>query len=156
MSKQKRFNPRTFDLDRLFMALLLFVMALITFGEVLARFVFQAPIAYLGELVPNLFVWMTFLGVAVAEKEDAHLGIPLLPDRFPAQAALFRTLRRTGRGIFFLLLAIYGSRITWQSFHSGEMTPLGAPAWIFTLAVPVGAALALYRILRSPHHGGTK
>jgi len=130
------------------MALLLLVMAAITFAAVLARFVFQTSIAFIGELVPNLFVWMTFLGIAVAEKEGAHIGIPLLPKRLPRMAPLFDWTGRIARGIFFLVLLLYGSRSVYQSWISREMTPFGIPAGWITLAIPIGALLTLRVVFR--------
>ncbi len=135
------------------MALLLLVMALITFVEVLARFVFHVSIAFLGELVPNLFVWMTFLGIAAAEEEGAHLGIPLLPKKFPHLAPLLERVGRFARSIFFLILLFYGSRSVYQSWTSGERTPFGIPAGWITLAIPVGALLTLWVIIRRRRQG---
>ena len=77
MKKFYGIKKRFFDLDRFMMSILLSLMALIAFVEVAARYIFHAPLAHIGEFVPNLFVWTTFLGVAVSEKDKAHLGISI-------------------------------------------------------------------------------
>src|SRR5512143_3621017 len=66
------------------LCLLLFFMVTITFVTVVTRYVFAFPLSYIDQLVPNLFVWVTFLGASAAVKRRAHLGLSLLYDMFPA------------------------------------------------------------------------
>ena len=48
------------------LCLLLFFMVTITFVTVVTRYVFDLPLSYIDQLVPNLFVWVTFLGASAA------------------------------------------------------------------------------------------
>jgi len=50
------------------LCLLLVVMVLITFVTVITRYVFDYPLSYIDQLVPNLLVWVTFLGSSAAVK----------------------------------------------------------------------------------------
>lgn len=145
MAKWRTLKKTILDLDGILMACLLGGMAFITFVEVAVRFVFHAPLAHAAEVVPHLFVWMTFLGIAVAEKKGAHLGISLFASAPPPLKRVLMALRRAGTALFFLIVGLYGLRMSYGSLMRGEMTPFGLPASLFSLAVPVGSLLILYR-----------
>ena len=68
------------NLEEGLLCLLLAAMVLITFGTVVTRYVFRLPLSYMDQLVPNLFVWVTFLGASAAVKRRAHLGLSILYD----------------------------------------------------------------------------
>jgi TRAP-type C4-dicarboxylate transport system permease small subunit len=50
----------------------------VTFLQVLCRFVIHVPVVWSEELVRMSFVWMIFLGAAIALKEGAHLTLDML------------------------------------------------------------------------------
>ena len=64
-------------------ALCLAVMVIMVFGNVVLRYVFNSGIAASEEVSRWLFVWLTFLGAIVAQKEHAHLGSDMLVSRLP-------------------------------------------------------------------------
>src|SRR5512143_3423689 len=68
------------------LCLLLFLMVTITFVTVVTRYVFDLPLSYIDQLVPNMFVWVTFLGASAAVKRRAHLGLSLVADALPPRA----------------------------------------------------------------------
>jgi TRAP-type transport system small permease protein len=65
------------------MALALFVMVLLVFGNVVLRYAFNSGITVSEELSRWLFVWVTFMGAVVALREHAHLGTDALVSRLP-------------------------------------------------------------------------
>ena len=106
------------------------------------------PIAYIEEVAPDLFVWATFLGAALAARHRAHPGLSVLRENLPP--GLRRWLDGIVAGLtvlFFGVLAVQGIRAVGISIRMGETTALGAPAYWVTLAVPIGAALYIYRVL---------
>jgi len=132
------------------LCLLLVVMVLITFVTVVTRYVFDLPISYIDQLVPNLFVWVTFLGSSAAVKRRAHLGLSLLYDRFPAGGrAALDALILLGCGAFFLGTAVYGAKIVSMQMENRLMASLGYPSWFVGLAVPVGSVLFVVRTVEA-------
>ena len=128
------------------LCLLLFFMVTITFVTVVTRYVFDLPLSYIDQLVPNMFVWVTFLGASAAVKRRAHLGLSLLYDRTSGRARLvLDALILLGCGAFFLLTARYGARVVSMQMENRLTTSLGYPAWIVGLAVPVGSLLFVVR-----------
>lgn len=58
------------------------VLVSVTFLQVLCRFVFRVPIVWSEEVVRMSFVWLIFLGSAVAVKEGTHLTLDMLVSSF--------------------------------------------------------------------------
>ena len=128
------------------LCLLLSLMVTITFITVVTRYVFDLPLSYIDQLVPNMFVWVTFLGASVAVKRRAHLGLSLLYDLAPAGArAVLDAVILLGCGAFFLMAAWYGSKIVSMQIENRLMASLGYPSWFVGLAVPVGSFLFVVR-----------
>ncbi|GAB4241754.1 MAG: hypothetical protein OHK0028_20330 [Deltaproteobacteria bacterium] len=126
--------------------LLLSLMVAITFVTVVTRYVFEFPLSYIDQLVPNLFVWLTFLGASAAVKRRAHLGLSLVYDRVPAAVrAVLDAAILLGCAAFFLLTAWYGSNVVSMQAANRLTTTLGYPAWLVGLAVPLGSALFVAR-----------
>jgi len=138
------------NLEEALLCLLLSVMVLITFVTVVTRYLFNIPLSYIDQLVPNLFVWVTFLGSSAAVKRHAHLGLSALYDAMPA---------RLQRGVdvavllvtsgFFAVTAWYGVRVVLLQMENKMMASLGYPSWMIGLAVPAGAALFVIRSLEA-------
>ncbi|PWB61975.1 MAG: hypothetical protein C3F14_10820 [Deltaproteobacteria bacterium] len=142
------------NLEEALLCLLLSVMVLITFVTVVTRYLFDLPLSYIDQLVPNLFVWVTFLGSSAAVKRHAHLGLSALYDEMPAR---FR------RGVdiavllvtsgFFAVTAWYGVRVVLLQMENKMMASLGYPSWLVGLAVPVGSVLFVLRSVEAWHRG---
>ncbi len=132
------------------LCLLLFFMVTITFVTVVTRYVFDLPLSYIDQLVPNMFVWVTFLGASAAVKRRAHLGLSLLYDLFPAGGrAVVDALILLGCGAFFLGTAWFGLKIVSLQMENRLTTSLGYPSWFVGLAVPVGSALFVVRAVEA-------
>ena len=128
------------------LCLLLVVMVLITFVTVITRYVFDYPLSYIDQFVPNLLVWVTFLGSSAAVKRKAHLGLSMVYDAFPANVRpAVDVLILFGTGAFFSATAWYGWKVVVLQMENRMMASLGYPSWIVGLAVPVGAALFIIR-----------
>ena len=59
-------------------ALALFVMVVLVFGNVVLRYAFNSGFTVSEELSRWLFVWLTFLGAVVALRDNAHLGTDMM------------------------------------------------------------------------------
>ncbi len=70
------------------MVVLLAVMVVLVFGNVVLRYGFNSGITLSEELSRWLFVWLTFLGGAVALHENAHLGTDMLVGRLGRRGKL--------------------------------------------------------------------
>lgn len=136
------------NLEEGLICLLLAAMVLITFGTVVTRYVFQMPLSYMDQLVPNLCAWLTFLGASAAVKRRAHLGLSILYDAVPPNARrLLDVVILVVTTVFFGVVCWYGVKVVILQVENELMTSLGYPSWVVGLAVPVGGALFILRAI---------
>lgn len=103
--------------------------------QVFQRFVVGRSLDWPDELAPTLLVWISFVGAALAARDNEHVGFPLLVDAMPPAVAA--AVRFAGTAVVVVLLAVY----VWFS------VPLILRTWDQTLTtVPVSRGL-LYAVL---------
>jgi C4-dicarboxylate transporter DctQ subunit len=68
-------------------ALILGSMTLLTFANVVARYVFNSNIFFALELTVFLFAWLVLLGASYAVKKTLHLGVDALVNTAPSACA---------------------------------------------------------------------
>ncbi|ALS20767.1 TRAP transporter small permease [Paenibacillus naphthalenovorans] len=75
MKKMSRTFTRIVNVS---MAGALLLMAILVFGNVVLRYLFNTGITWSEEAARFLFVWLTFLGAVGALNENQHLGVDLV------------------------------------------------------------------------------
>jgi len=131
-------------------AMLLF-MALLAFANVIVRYLTTMSFAFSEELLVNLFVWITMLGAAIGMRKGAHLSMTMaanaLPRRYQKVIAVISMV--CGGGLFALLFA-HGVNLVVSEYRSQMTTySMGLPMWWFGLAVPVGSAVLIIRVVQA-------
>lgn len=124
------------------------VMVIVTFAQVLARFVFNDPISWSEEVARFLFVWITLIGAGHAVAYSKHFAVDFLYSRF--SPALQRVV---GWGImgcvlaFALLMIGYGGYVT--QFTQFQVSPaLLLPMTYPYLCIPLSGLFILVHVLR--------
>lgn len=125
------------------------VMAILVFVNVIARFIFNSPLAVADEMSCYLFVLMSFMGTAIAARRKAHLGLTIVTDKLsPSAARKVQVLMYLIAAVFCLLIVIFGIEMVMSQYVLGQETAtMQWPEWIYGLFVPVGAAFALLAFL---------
>ena len=125
------------------------VMAVLVFANVIARFVFNSPLAVADEMSCYLFVLMSFMGTAIAARKKAHLGLTIVTDKLsPSVAKKVQVLMYIIAAIFCLLIVIFGVEMVMSQYFLGQETAtMQWPEWIYGLFVPIGAAFAMIAFL---------
>lgn len=111
-------------------ALILGVMTLITFANVVARYVFNSNILWGLEATVFLFGWLVLLGASYAVKKNAHLGVDALIDLLPPAGRRVCALIAVAVCIVFSLLMLKGAWDYWANFANlpqttGRFLPTG-------------------------------
>jgi len=129
------------------LALSLSIMSVITFANVISRFIFNFSISFTEEVTINLFVLLTFVGASLGIYKRAHLGFSLIYEKFNGTNRIILTLFIGSIiTLFFVATGYYGFEIVQSQMQRGQTTPaLGWPQWIFTLGLPVGCVFCVYR-----------
>ncbi len=138
-------------LEESLLAALLAAMTLLTFAQVVARYVFNSGWVWVLELSIFLFAWLVLIGAAYGVRVHAHIGVDLLLRVLPPP------LRKACAGLALLLALLYavllfkGGWDTVALLHliQIEAEDLPVPRWIPTLALPLGFALLGLRLLEA-------
>ncbi|MEX5577754.1 TRAP transporter small permease [Pseudophaeobacter sp. A-200-2] len=117
-------------LEETLIALLLGLMTVITFANVVARFVFNSNILWALELTVFLFAWLVLLGASYAVKTHAHLGVDAIVNTLAPPARRVVGLIAVGACLLFSLLLLKGAYDYWAVFAdlpptSGRWFPTG-------------------------------
>jgi TRAP-type C4-dicarboxylate transport system permease small subunit len=133
-------------LEDVFAAACMAVLALITFANVVLRYLTDESIAWTEEISIALMVLMTLAAAAAAVARERHIRIDYFLERGPAHRRRLLALIATGAVIaFFVLLTVLSVRMVWDEFRFDETSPgIGVPKWWYTVWVPLlSLAIAL-------------
>ncbi|MFY0632593.1 MAG: TRAP transporter small permease [Vannielia sp.] len=96
-----------------FIALLLGLMTLVTFANVVLRYVFNSSLIWGQEVVLILFAWLVLFGIAFAFKITAHLGVDALTNMLPRRGQRIMALLSAAACLIYGLLLMKGA---WDYF----------------------------------------
>lgn len=119
----------------------LVIMTVLTFANVIARYVFSASFSFSEEITTYLFVLLSLLGSAVAARRKAHLGFTALIDIVPGNVSrIFHAISFLLATLFSSALFVFGMKMVYSQMSRGQVTAgMQWPEWIFGAFVPLGA-----------------
>ncbi len=112
-SRLGRFVDR---LEETLIAVFLGLMTVITFANVVARYVFNDNILWALEATVFLFAWLVLLGASYAVKRSLHLGIDLLINTLRPGTRRVLGLVSVAACLAFSILLLIGSWDYWYPF----------------------------------------
>lgn len=127
--------------NRAVLAGLLAAMAVLVFGNVCARYLFNTSFGWVEELTRYMMIWLAYLGAGLALRHGNHVAVMLLVEALPRTPALLL------RGLVGLVMAGFLVVLTWigweyADFAWRQRTPvLQWPMGAAYLAIPIGTAL---------------
>lgn len=138
-------------LDRIeenLIAILLGIMTLLTFANVIARYVFNSNIFWALELTVFMFAWLVLLGASYAVKKTAHLGVDALVKAMNPAKRRVAALVVAAACILYAFLLLKGSWDYWAPYANlppteGRWFPMGfvekfrGNGWYETQDIPV-------------------
>ena len=136
------------------MAAAMALMVLITFGNVLTRYLTNVSFAFTEEYSISLMVIATLFGTSVAVASGRHISISYFADRTrPRTRRILETISMAATVAIFAVLVGYGALWVYDDYRYETTSPgLGVPEWLYTVWLPVMslliAARAIGRIIR--------
>ena len=107
--------------------------------QVVLRYIFNAPLVFTDELAAYLFVWISFLGFALATRKRVHIGIGVVANRLPPAARrLLHVLSCVASIAFAVVLVVVGVMIVRRN-GDVRMVSLDFAVWPVYLVVPMAA-----------------
>ena len=128
-------------------AFLLAVMTLVTFAQVIARYVFNYSFVWALELVTYLFGFLIFIGMSYGVRVGSHIGVDALVKALKPKAARIAGGAAALLCLVYALIIFYGS---WQ--YVAKMYEIGIlaedlpiPQWVPRLSLLAGFGLLVVR-----------
>jgi TRAP-type C4-dicarboxylate transport system permease small subunit len=118
-------------------------MVLIIFAQVVTRYVLRVPLSWSEELSRYLFIWVIFLGTAVAVGNKSHIIIDFIIRYLPVR---FKVL---GDLIVNIIVAVYLAIIIYSSFKllpivSGSLTSALQVSYAYVYAaLPISGVITI-------------
>ena len=153
-------------------ALCLGLMTLITFANVVARYVYNDNILWALELTVFLFAWLVLLGMSYGVKKHVHIGVDVLINAVSAPVRKVLAMLSAAACLAFSVLLLIGSWDYWYPFATErawlETDDIPMPDWLRFIepwlnegeayeklprfipyaALPLGVALLTFRFLQ--------
>jgi C4-dicarboxylate transporter DctQ subunit len=107
-------------LEETVIAILLGLMTLITFANVVARYVFNSNILWALEVTVFLFAWLVLIGISYGVKKSFHLGVDVLIDLMSPAVRKLMALAAVAACLAFSLLLLKGSWDYWYPFATSR------------------------------------
>lgn len=128
-------------------SIILLAMTILTFVNVIARYLFKASMPFVEELTCLGLVILSLSGATVAAKRGAHLGLSVFTDLMPLRFQKALTVAGHIIGVIFgLIIAYFGYLMTNQEFILRQLTPgMQWPEWLFGMFVPISGLLITVR-----------
>ena len=111
-------------------AICLGLMTLITFANVIARYIFNGNILWALEMPVFLFAWLVLMGASYAVKKHIHIGVDVVINAVSPGARKILALLAWASCMAFSVLLLIGSWDYWYPFITER-------AWLETQDIPM-------------------
>ena len=96
-------------LEEVLIAFLLAAMTLVSFGQVVARYVFDYSFTWALELTMVCFAWLIFLGIPYGVRIGSHIGVDALVKSLGPKAARVAGTAAATLCVVYSVILLYGS-----------------------------------------------
>lgn len=174
MSSSLSARPKSFfdEIEETSIAVCLGLMTLITFANVIARYIFNVNILWALETTVFLFAWLVLMGMSYGVKKHFHIGVDVVINLLKSDMRRWLALASVIACLAYSLLLLYGSWEYWYPFISKRafMETQDIPMPVFLqfladwfndgekyeklprflpyLALPLGLALLTFRFIQ--------
>ncbi|MEG0003839.1 MAG: TRAP transporter small permease [Comamonas sp.] len=141
--------PRSLRIEDWLTVIIMAALALITFANVLVRYLTNSSFAWTEEISVFLMILLAMVAGSAAVARDQHIRIEYFSHGGTVQRR--RRLARLGAvlvALLFTLIAVLSLRVVWDDFRFDETSPgIGVPQWWYSMWLPVFSALIVLRAL---------
>ena len=138
-------------LEEYVLATLLAFMTIITFIQVVLRYLFNTGWVCSLEATTYAFAAMVLFGMSYGVRTKSHITVDLVTNRLSPTTRKFIGLLAIAIAVLYAALMLYGSSIfVDRLFTLGNMArDIPAPKWLLTSVMPLGFVLLGLRLIES-------
>lgn len=141
-----------FEVLDLISGFLLVIITIMGFINVVMRYVFAQPIAWVEEMSVLTMVWMVYLSQGMLESHNDQLRMTVVSRLFGPRLQFLVNAARTALTVFiFGYLLFFGCGVIANNYALKSTTQaLGFPLWIAFLALPVAFVIIIIPRILDP------
>lgn len=141
-------------LEEWLLAWILAFMTLLTFIQVVLRYVFNSGWVWSLEATTYSFAALVLVGMSYGVRTKAHIAVDIVTRKLATVPAAILRTTAIAICIAYALLMLYGSAIFVSSLYTlGNLArDVPAPKWLLTMTMPLGFVLLTYRFLEAGWH----
>ena len=133
------------------LAALLALMTVLTFVQVVMRYVFNSGLVWSLEATTYSFAALVLIGMSYGVRTNSHIAVDLFTKKMPQPLQRYVNFAAVIACVVYALLMLYGSYVlVYRLFVLGnEARDIPAPKWLLTVTMPIGFALLTYRFIEA-------
>lgn len=141
------------EIEETLIAVILGLMTVVTFANVIARYVFNSNILWALETTVFLFAWLVLIGASYCVKTRAHLGVDAVLNIVPPATRRVLALLSVAASLAFCVLLLIGAWNYWAPFAALPMLDgtVKDQAWYEVNDIPM---LDILRFIEGPMNQG--
>jgi C4-dicarboxylate transporter, DctQ subunit len=131
-------------------AFLMATMTLVTFGQVIARYVFNYSFVWALELTGVMFGALIFFGMSYGVRVGAHIGVDAFVKTLGKPAARAVSMLAAALCVVYAVIVTWGGFVYVQKMYDVGilMQDVEVAQWIPRMVLPLGFALLGFRFLQ--------
>jgi C4-dicarboxylate transporter DctQ subunit len=136
------------------MAFLLAFMTLLTFIQVVLRYVFNSGWVWSLEATTYAFAALVLVGMSYGVRTKSHIAVDLVTRRLPPKLRHVAAIAAVAFCLLYCGMMLYGSAIFVERLAAlgNDARDIPVAKWILTLVMPLGFTLLGYRFLVAGWH----
>ena len=137
-------------LEQYIAVLCLTLMLIVLTYNTISRYLFHVTVSWAEEMCAYGQIWLVYIAVSYAVKENAHICIDSVMGLYPKKLkGIILTAGLIAWFIFGVIMVIEGAKYTMDTFiKGGRAISVPVPIWLVYLAIPVGHVLLSVRLLQ--------
>lgn len=125
-------------------------MLIIATAQIIFRYVINYSLSWSQDLLTFMLIWSVFIGISLAVKKRKHIKVELAFSILPEKMQFFlRVLSNIVFMVFCCIISYYSfAKVYKLIFISPQISEsTGLSMWMIQIAVPLGFALSIYRLI---------
>jgi C4-dicarboxylate transporter DctQ subunit len=138
-------------LEEALICLLLAAMTLLTFAQVVLRYVFNSGFTWALEASTYMFGWLVLLAMSYGVKAGSHIGVDVIVKLLPSAGQRVAGVIGGAFSVAYAVILLVGSYYYIDTMHTlgVEAEDIPIARWILLLALPIGFILLLWRLVET-------
>lgn len=147
----RRLSSALDQIEEWFIALALAAMTIVTFVQVVLRYVFESGFVWSLEATTYAFGWLVLVGMSYGVRTRAHIAVDLVTRRLRPGAGRIVAFAALAASLAYCGLMLYGGAVFVDRLMTlgNNARDIPLPRWLLTAMMPVGFGLLGLRLLQA-------